>query len=117
LLETGTEEFLALKRAGKLGNSTFSYRSPQAATYPLVKVPVVIVFTKYDQFLYHVDRSLDESSLGGLSNDDIRNLVRNKAQAELQDICIGPLEIAEPDIPHATVSSEYHYYDHIIRPL
>ena len=118
MLETGTKDFLALKRAGTLGKSTFGYRSPQAAAYPLVKVPVVIVFTKYDYFLDRVDRSLDDSSLVGWSEDAIKNLVKNKAEAEVRNVCIGPLEeFAGPDIPHATVSSEYHYYDHLIRAL
>ncbi|KAG1722913.1 hypothetical protein EDB19DRAFT_1954343 [Suillus lakei] len=88
LLETGTEDFLTLKRDGKLGN-----------------IPVVIVLTKYDRFVNRVDRTLNESSLAGLSPNAVKELIKNKADAELKEICIGPLEkFAGSDIPHATVS-------------
>ncbi|KAG1847392.1 hypothetical protein F4604DRAFT_166432 [Suillus subluteus] len=90
LLETGTEDFLTLKRGGKLGN-----------------IPVVVVFTKYDRFINRVDRTLDESSLVGLSSNAVKELVKNKADAELKEICIGPLEkFAGSDVPYATVSTK-----------
>ncbi|KAG1717197.1 hypothetical protein EDB19DRAFT_1821553, partial [Suillus lakei] len=89
LLETGTEDFLTLKRDGKLGN-----------------IPVVIILTKYDRFVNRVDCTLDESSLAGLSPNAVKELIKNKADAELKEICIGPLEkFAGSDIPHATVST------------
>ncbi|KAG1885421.1 hypothetical protein F4604DRAFT_1573546, partial [Suillus subluteus] len=90
LLETRTEEFLTLKCKGKLGD-----------------VPVIVVFTKYDKLIDHMDRTLDESSLEGLSNNDIKKLVKNKAETELQKICIGPLKkFAGSDIPSATISTK-----------
>lgn len=74
------------------------------------QVPVVVVFTKYDRFINRVNRTLDESSLVGLSPNAIKELIKNKADAELKEICIGPLEkYAGSDVPHATVSSTYHY--------
>ncbi|KAG1727228.1 hypothetical protein EDB19DRAFT_2042885 [Suillus lakei] len=90
-LETGTEEFLTLKRGGTLGN-----------------IPVVVVLTKYDILLDRMDRTLDDdSSLDGLSDGAIKELAKNKAEAELQDICIGPLEkSAGRDIPHAKISTK-----------
>ncbi|KAG2348295.1 hypothetical protein BDR05DRAFT_995709 [Suillus weaverae] len=89
LLETGTEEFLTLKSSGTLGN-----------------IPVVVVFTKYDMLIDRVERTLDETSLNGLSNEAIKELAKKKADAELQDICIGPLEkFAGPDIPHVKIST------------
>ncbi|KAG1720626.1 uncharacterized protein EDB91DRAFT_1280551 [Suillus paluster] len=73
LLETGTEEFLTLKREGALGNSTSidDYGSERVAAHPLVKVPVVVVLTKFDMFIDRVDHTLDESLLEGLSNSAI----------------------------------------------
>ena len=110
LLETGTEEFLRLKRDGQLGNSAFidGYISVQMETYQWAKVPIVVVLTKYDKFIGHVDRTLDESALMGLSDDDVKELVKKKADAELQETCIEPLEkSAGSTIPWATVSSMY----------
>ncbi|KAG2134598.1 uncharacterized protein EDB93DRAFT_1306011 [Suillus bovinus] len=96
LLETGTDEFLTLKSSGKLGN-----------------VPVIVVFTKYDMLIDRVERTLDESSLDGLSDQAVKELIKNKAEAELQDICIRPLEkfAGEGDVrfPHATISTEEVY--------
>ncbi|KAG2127680.1 hypothetical protein DEU56DRAFT_526745 [Suillus clintonianus] len=90
LLETGTEAFLTLKRDGKLG-----------------KIPIVVVLTKYDMLLDRVDRTLHHSSIGRLSEDDVNKLIKTTADAELQDVCIGPLKkFAGPDIPHATISTE-----------
>jgi len=76
------------------------------------QVPVVVVFTKYDRFINRVNRTLDESSLVGLSSSAVKEFIKNKADAELKEICIGPLEkFAGLDVPYATVSSEYHHCD------
>jgi hypothetical protein len=81
-----------------------------------LKVPVIVVLTKYDALIARMERILDVNSLDGLSNDDIKNLARNKAEAELQDICIGPLmEFAGLDIPHAKISSMCQYSDKFMR--
>ncbi|OJA14000.1 hypothetical protein AZE42_07012, partial [Rhizopogon vesiculosus] len=58
LLETGTEQFLALKREGKLGD-----------------IPIVIVFTKYDVLVEQVDYDMGPS-LNGLSEDDIKERIK-----------------------------------------
>jgi hypothetical protein len=110
LLETGTEEFLRLKRDGELGNSAFinGYISVQMETYQWAKVPVVVVLTKYDMLLNRMDRTLNESALEGLSDDDVKERIKEKADAELQETCIKPLErSAGSTIPWATVSSMY----------
>lgn len=99
LLETGTEDFLTLKRGGKLGN-----------------IPVVVVFTKYDRFINRVNRTLDESSLVGLSPNAVKEFIKNKADAELKEICIGPLEkYAGSDVPHATVSTKADHEETLAR--
>ncbi|KAJ8582891.1 hypothetical protein M405DRAFT_829852 [Rhizopogon salebrosus TDB-379] len=90
LLETGTQDFLKLKRDGALGN-----------------IPVVVVLTKYDKFIDHVDRMFDDSALEGLSDDVVKELVTQKADAEFRKICALPLEkFAGEDIPCATVSAK-----------
>jgi len=110
LLETGTEDFLRLKRDGQLGNSAFinGYISVQIETYQWAKVPVVVVLTKYDLSLNRVNRALNESALVGLSDDDAKECIKERADAQLQETCIKPLEIsAGSTIPWATVSSMY----------
>jgi len=72
------------------------------------EVPVVVVLTKYDMFLSRVDRMLDDSALVGLSVDDVKKLIKEKAGAELQETCIKPLErLAGSAIPCAAISSMY----------
>jgi hypothetical protein len=72
------------------------------AAYPLAKVPVIVVFTKYDELINQMDYELGESEL---SDDKIEELVSEKAEANLQKFCIGPIERFA--IPHARVSSGY----------
>lgn len=90
LLETGTEEFLTLKRGGTLGN-----------------IPVIVVLTKCDKLLDRIELTLDESTLEGLSDEAIEELVKKEADAELHNICIRPLKKAGgPDIPHVAISTK-----------
>ncbi|KAG2159537.1 uncharacterized protein EDB93DRAFT_1116177 [Suillus bovinus] len=92
-LHEGREEFFKLKRKGTLGN-----------------VPLIVVFTKYDILVDRVERTLDKTFLDGLSDEAIKELVNNRAEAELQDICIRPLQkFAGPDIPHVTISTKEDY--------
>ncbi|KAG1744542.1 uncharacterized protein EDB91DRAFT_1246668 [Suillus paluster] len=104
LLETGTEEFLTLKRDGKLG---------KVAAQLFVKVPVIVVFTKFDMLIDCLDRTLDEI---GSDEDAFKELVKNKADIELQDVCIRPLEkFAGPGIPHATISTKRSHKETLAR--
>ncbi|KAJ8597095.1 hypothetical protein M405DRAFT_12106 [Rhizopogon salebrosus TDB-379] len=99
-LETVTEDFLKPKREGAAGN----------------KVPVVVVLTKYDEFIVHVERTLD-GSLEGLSDDAVSKLVKQKTDAKLRDICTLPLErFAGSDIPYATVSTK-EVHKEMVAPL
>ncbi|KIK38642.1 hypothetical protein CY34DRAFT_90608, partial [Suillus luteus UH-Slu-Lm8-n1] len=89
LLETGVEQFLTSKRKGELGN-----------------IPIVVVFTKYDTLLDRMERTLDKSSLKGLSKEAIQELTKKIAKDKLQDVCITPLEkFTGSDIPHVTIST------------
>ncbi|OAX33210.1 hypothetical protein K503DRAFT_749010 [Rhizopogon vinicolor AM-OR11-026] len=98
LLETGTEDFLQLKRDGALGN-----------------IPVVVVFTKYDKFIDRVARMLNDIDLDGLSDDAFKDHVKQRADAELHDICAQPLKkFAELDIPYATVSTKETHKEMIV---
>jgi len=72
------------------------------------KVPVVVVLTKYDMFLRRVGRTLKESALVGLSDDDVEENIKKRADTELQETCIKTLEIyAGSAIPYAAVSCMY----------
>jgi hypothetical protein len=69
---------------------------------------VVVVLTKYDKFIDHVDRTFDDSALEGLSDDAVKELIKKTANTELREICTLPLErFAGEDIPSVTVSSVY----------
>ncbi|KAG2125445.1 hypothetical protein DEU56DRAFT_570816 [Suillus clintonianus] len=93
LLETATEAFLTLKRDNKLG-----------------KIPLIVVLTKYDELIKQVNFDLPDSSLEGLSEDDINKRIKNEADSKLQDICFEPLKkFAGPNIPHAVVSTKEKY--------
>ncbi|KAG2126191.1 hypothetical protein BD769DRAFT_1668628 [Suillus cothurnatus] len=99
LLETGTEEFLALKNNGTLGD-----------------IPVIVVLTKYDMLIDRMERTLDDTSLNRLSDEAIKERIKKNAEAELWDTCIGPLEkFAGPDIPHAMISTREDYKETLIR--
>jgi hypothetical protein len=81
-----------------------------------VKVPVIVVLTKYDMLINRIERDLDEASLNSMSDEAVKEFAKNKAEAELQDICIGPLKkFAGRDIPHAEISSTYQYSDRFMR--
>ncbi|OAX37726.1 hypothetical protein K503DRAFT_771224 [Rhizopogon vinicolor AM-OR11-026] len=98
LLETGTEQFFALKREGKLGN-----------------IPVVIVFTKYDVLVEQVDYYMGPS-LSGLSEDDIEERIKKGTETKLREICTGPLEkFAQLDIPHVAVSAKESHEETLAR--
>jgi hypothetical protein len=100
-----------LKRNGNLGNSEW-INIYIFARLELTdgQVPVIVVFTQYDKLLERIHRTLDESPLVGLSSSAVKEFIKNKADAELKEICIGPLEkFAGLDVPYAMVSSEYHY--------
>ncbi|KAG1889800.1 uncharacterized protein F5891DRAFT_128942 [Suillus fuscotomentosus] len=87
------EEFLTLKHRGILGN-----------------VPVIVVLTKYDRFIDHIQSTLDKTCLKELSNEAIKELAKKNAEAELQNICIRPLgKFAGFNIPHAAISSNEDY--------
>ncbi|KAG1873167.1 hypothetical protein F4604DRAFT_1681216 [Suillus subluteus] len=84
-----------------------------ALKYPMqltqVKVPIVAVFTKYDTLLDRMERTLDKSSLKGLSKVDIQELTKKNTKDKLQEVCIAPLEkFVGSNILHVAVSSGSH---------
>ncbi|KAG1898888.1 uncharacterized protein F5891DRAFT_442436 [Suillus fuscotomentosus] len=90
LLEVGVEKFLESQDSGTLKN-----------------VPVIVVLTKYDMLIERMERTLGGSSL---SDEAHKARAKEKAEAWLQDTCIGPLEqFAELDIPNAKISTEEGY--------
>jgi hypothetical protein len=79
-----------------------------------VKVPVIVVFTQYDKLVDQVDYELGPS-LNGLSDDAIKELIRERADTKLQEICNRLLErFAGSDIPHAAVSSGCRCFDRLV---
>ncbi|KAG2356375.1 hypothetical protein BDR07DRAFT_1423529 [Suillus spraguei] len=97
LLETGTEGI------PDIDNSHF------------VKVPVVVVLTKYDKLVGRMERTLYETP-NGLSDEAIKERAKKNAEDELQDICIKPLvKAAGPDIPYAKISTHRDYKETLTR--
>jgi hypothetical protein len=68
IFETGVEEFLKLKVAGKLGTSTCItifelYKAIRLVKQlTLVIVPIIAIFTKYDELITHADFQMDAIS-------------------------------------------------------
>lgn len=76
-------------------------------TNDLFAVPVIAVFTKYDNLINHVEYGMDRSRIIGLSEENIYSLVKNDAETALRAICTGPLEERVGNkVPYITVSSE-----------
>ncbi|OAX37669.1 hypothetical protein K503DRAFT_801056 [Rhizopogon vinicolor AM-OR11-026] len=89
VLETGTEKFLKSKRDGELGD-----------------IPVVVVLTKYDTFIDHVERTLDYSPLKGWSEDAVDKHINQTVEAERDVFTRRVQEAAGSNIPYATVSNK-----------
>ncbi|KAG5652781.1 hypothetical protein H0H81_003661 [Sphagnurus paluster] len=88
VLETGTEQLLKDKVAGKLG-----------------PVPVISVFTKYDNFVN--SDAYDED--GELSEADFESRARTK----LDELCFKPFKecVGEVNVPYVVVSTKPKYKD------
>ncbi|OJA14807.1 hypothetical protein AZE42_04187 [Rhizopogon vesiculosus] len=89
VLETGTEKFLKSKRDGELGD-----------------IPVVVVLTKYDTFIDHVERALDYSPLKGWSEDAVEKHINQTVETERNVFTRRVQEAAGSNIPYATVSTK-----------
>jgi hypothetical protein len=52
----------------------------------------------------------------GLSSSAVKEFIKNKADVELKEICIGPLEkFAGLDVPYATVSTKEEHAETLAR--
>ncbi|OAX38430.1 hypothetical protein K503DRAFT_800464 [Rhizopogon vinicolor AM-OR11-026] len=90
LMEKAMQDFLQLKCDGELG-----------------EIPVVVVFTKCDKFMDRVERTLNDNDLDGLSDYAVKDIVKQRTDAELHDICTQPLmKLAGSDIPYAMISTK-----------
>lgn len=117
MFETGVEEFLKLKTSGKLGTSTcrWSHRNKYTCIDVSCRtVPVIAVFTKYDQLIPRVKRNMDPAAHAGLSADRLSELVKDEADAILQKDCVDPFEkVVQKRVPHMTVSGKSPSLSHI----
>jgi hypothetical protein len=78
---------------------------PQADS--LIAVPVIAVFTKYDELIERANFEIDSTRIEGLSNEDIIATAKRDAEKKLQEICVKPFEDHVGDkVPHITVSSK-----------
>jgi len=72
----------------------------------LLTVPVIAVLTKYDRLMEHAEMALIRQQ-SGLAADKLSKLAEKKAEADLQTLCIEPLEnLVDKDVvPRIAVSS------------
>lgn len=105
ILETGIEDILKLKMSGKLGKRTIVFLNICAIADYFV-VPVIAIFTKFDDLVARVRQRMGPSARANLSPDQIKERVRSNADASLQQYILPFLEYTENKIPHIAVSSE-----------
>ena len=111
--ETGVEKFLDLKTSGKLGNSASRHGDQHCddcqslESDSFVAVPVIAVFTKYDELVGRANFEIDSNRIEGLSNESILTIAKDDATKQLQAVCIEPFEQWVGDkVPHIPVSSK-----------
>ena len=68
-----------------------------------ISVPIIAVFTKYDQLIDRTEFELLRKGIEGVNREDLLKT----AKEELQKLCIKPFEAVAGDrFPHITVSSK-----------
>ncbi|KAF7981461.1 hypothetical protein HWV62_33489 [Athelia sp. TMB] len=131
IFETGDEEFL---RLGLKGSAITSTERPERADCPTTAVPIVVVFTKFDNLVNKEDDEISEmedamKSSGQLEHDggmelkDIRLLALKRANDSFEMLCGGSVgrvlqrlnehrkegEQIRHDIPYTKVSVNKQY--------
>lgn len=100
MMETGVEEFLQLKRDGKLGEGKWLQAHSLFLPILLCLVPIIVVFTKYDRVV--TAGRLENKRAGG--NLTLEEITRNASDKLKQD-CFVPFEEAVgKDLPYLPVS-------------
>jgi hypothetical protein len=97
VMETGVEDFLDLKTSGQLGS-----------------IPVIAVFTKYDELIGRANFEIDSNRSQGLNNESFLKIAKDDAAKKLEAVCIKPFEQRVGDkVPHITVSTERGHEDKV----
>jgi hypothetical protein len=72
-----------------------------------VAVPVIAIFTKYDELVTKADFQMSSSQRQKLDQAGISEQLKKDADVALKEICIVPFEkYVKKKVPHITVSSE-----------
>lgn len=80
------------------------YRAIDADT---IAVPVIAIFTKYDELVSRADREMDSSLRSKLDVSQISEHIKKEAEATRKKVCVLPFEKhTKKKVPHITVSSE-----------
>ncbi|KDR79395.1 hypothetical protein GALMADRAFT_137237 [Galerina marginata CBS 339.88] len=72
------------------------------------KVPVVVVFTKFDKLVSRMEEHLTDEELEE-SNEDIDRLCLQRADDEFQKLCVAPLEKIDQTLSYAKISVDSPY--------
>ncbi|KAL0574213.1 hypothetical protein V5O48_007733 [Marasmius crinis-equi] len=80
----------------------------------LENVPIIVVFTKYDELVSKLENDLDselENDEDELDDEQFDKLVQEKARQEFSQICVKPLEVMMGDhpLPFLEVSTKRRY--------
>jgi hypothetical protein len=93
IFETGVEKFLKWKVTGKLGT-----------------IPIIAIFTKYDELITRANWQMDPSLRQTLDEGRISELLKQDADAALKKVCIDPFEKqVKKKVPYITVSTRKGY--------
>jgi len=70
------------------------------------KVPVVVVFTKFDKLVSRMEENLTDEEIDTLSEEEIDDRCLREANDEFERLCVGPLRKVNNRLPYAKISVE-----------
>jgi hypothetical protein len=71
------------------------------------QVPVIVVFTKFDELVTAMEHDMDSSRAGNRKPEEITALAKKDADAAFSKICVRPLQRVRGKAPYARVSSAF----------
>lgn len=66
-------------------------------------MPIIVVFTKFDQLVSRMEENLTEEEMD-MSDEDINELCLGRADAEFENLCVGPLKKINGSLRYAKIS-------------
>ena len=82
---------------------TIKYSRCSSLTKSVHLVPIVVVFTQFDQLISRMEEYLSDEELN-LSDDEIGQLCLQKASAEFEKLCLEPLRKVDSKLIYSKTS-------------